>query len=58
MAAKKKYPAPKPAPNRPWSELTPAERNREYVRALHAFNTEGGPNPETRGAFYKTKESA
>jgi hypothetical protein len=56
MAAKKKIAPPKPQPGRPWSELTKAEQNAEYVRALRAYTHEGGSNPATRGAYFRTRE--
>jgi hypothetical protein len=58
MAAKRHYPRPKPDPNRPWAELTPAERNAHYTKALYAYTQGTGPNPGTQGEFFRTKESA
>jgi hypothetical protein len=55
MAAKKKIAPPKPRPGRPWSELTKAEQNAEYVRALRNYTHEGGQNPETRGAYFRSR---
>jgi hypothetical protein len=55
MAAKKKIAPPKPKPGRPWSELTKAEQNAEYVRALRAYTHEGGANPDTRAAYFRTR---
>jgi hypothetical protein len=57
MAAKKKIAPAKPRPNRPWTELTKAEQNREYVRALRAYTHEGGTNPETRGTYFRSREA-
>jgi hypothetical protein len=42
---------------RPWSELTKAEQNAEYVRALRAYTHEGGSNPQTRGTYFRTREA-
>jgi hypothetical protein len=58
MAAKKKIAPPKPQPGRPWSELTKAEQNAEYVRALRAYTHEGGSNPETRGTYFRAREAS
>ncbi len=55
MAAKRKYPKPKLDPNRPWNELTPAEQNAHYSKALHAYGLGDGPNPGTQGEFFRTK---
>jgi hypothetical protein len=58
MAAKRKYAPPKPDPNRPWSELTQAERNAAYSRALHAYSQGQGPNPQTQGQFFRERSAA
>jgi hypothetical protein len=58
MAAKRKYPAPKPSLDRPWSELSKAERNQIYTKALHAYTIGEGPNPSTSGAFAREKAAA
>jgi hypothetical protein len=55
MAAKKKYAPPKPQPGRPWSALSIAEQNAEYVRALRAYTHEGGANPQTRGTYFRAR---
>lgn len=55
MAAKKKIAPPKPRPNRPWSELTKAEQNAEYSRALHAYAQGAGANPQTRPQYYRDR---
>ncbi len=47
--------SPKPDPDRPWSELTRAERNAAYSRALHAYAQGTGPNPKTQGAFFRER---
>ncbi len=57
MAAKKKVAPPKPTPGRSWSELTKAEQNAEYGRALRAYTHEGGANPTTRGAYFRAREA-
>jgi hypothetical protein len=56
MAAKKKIAPPKPVPGRPWTALTKAEQNAEYVRALRAYTHEGGANPASRGAYFRERE--
>ena len=56
MAAKKKIAPPKPTPGRPWTELTKAEQNAEYGRALRSYSHEGGANPDTRGAYFRARE--
>ena len=58
MAAKKKIAPPKPTPGRSWSKLTKAEQNAEYVRALRAYTHEGGANPETRGAYFRSRQAS
>jgi hypothetical protein len=55
MAATKKIAPPKPKPNRPWSELTKAEQNAEYVLALRSYTLGTGPNPTTRGAYFRSR---
>jgi hypothetical protein len=55
MAAKKKVAPPKPQPGRSWSELTKAEQNAEYVRALRDYTHKGGQNPQTRGAYFRAR---
>jgi len=57
MAAKKKIAPPKPRPNRPWSELTKAEQNAEYSRALHAYAQGAGTNPQTRSQYFRERHS-
>ena len=58
MAAKRKVAPPKPDPNRPWHELTQAEQNAHYSRALHAYSQGEGPNPQTRGQFFRERAAA
>jgi hypothetical protein len=53
MAAKRKIAPPKPKAGRPWSELTKAEQNAEYVHALRNYTLGTGPNPTTRGAYVR-----
>jgi hypothetical protein len=55
MAAKRKIHPPKPSLDRPWSELTKAERNQLYIKALHAYSSGKGPNPSTSTAFARSK---
>jgi hypothetical protein len=58
MAAKRTIHPPKPSFDRPWSELTKHQQNALYVQALAAYNAGTGPNPSTRGAFVRAKETA
>ncbi len=58
MAAKRKVAPPKPDPNRSWDKLTKAEQNALYVAALHAYAHAGGPNPATRGQFFRERSAA
>jgi hypothetical protein len=58
MAAKKKIAPPKPVPGRPWSQLSKAEQNLAYVRALSAYAHGGGENPTTKGAFDRSQQAA
>ncbi|GAC1357648.1 MAG: hypothetical protein NVSMB31_18130 [Vulcanimicrobiaceae bacterium] len=53
--AKKKIAPPKPAPNRPWSQLDKHEQNAEYSRALHAYSQGKGENPRSRPDYYKKR---
>lgn len=55
MAAKKKTPPPQPVPNRGWSELSKAEQNAAYSAALQGYASGNGPNPETRGAYFRQR---
>lgn len=55
MAAKKKIAPPKPDMTLPWSELTRAQQNQLYTKALHAYGKGEGPNPSTSGAFDREK---
>jgi len=58
MAAKRKYPPPKLRIDLPWSELTKAQQNSLYVKALHAYTIGEGPNPSTSGEFAREKLKA
>ncbi len=58
MAAKKKIAPPKPDMSLPWSELTKAQQNQLYTKALHAYTKGEGPNPSTSGAFDREKRKA
>jgi hypothetical protein len=58
MAAKRKYPAPKLSLDRPWTELTKAQQNQIYTKALHAYTIGEGPNPSTSGEFSRQKAAA
>ena len=40
------------------SDLTKAERNKLYVRALNAYMTGKGPNPSSRTAFARAQAAA
>lgn|GEM_PF-6213031 len=53
--AKKKIAPPKPKANRPWSELSIHEQNAEYSRALHAYSTGKGENPQARPQYFKER---
>jgi hypothetical protein len=55
MAAKRKYPAPKPRLDLPWSELTRARQNALYTLALHTYGKGEGPNPKTSGDFTRNQ---
>jgi hypothetical protein len=53
MAAKKKTPPPQPVPNRTWAQLSKAEQSAAYSAALYAYSQGTGPNPQTRGQFFR-----
>jgi hypothetical protein len=55
MAAKKKIHPPKPSFDRPWNELTPAQQNALYTKALYEYTQGTGPNPATRPDFFRAK---
>jgi hypothetical protein len=58
MAAKKRVPPPQPIPNRTWEQLTKAEQSAAYSRALLAYSRGSGPNPQTRGQFFRAQTAA
>ncbi len=58
MAAKRKIAPPKPNLDLPWSELTKAQQNKLYTKALHAYTIGEGPNPSTSTAFAREKRAA
>ena len=58
MAAKRKYAPPKPSFDRPWHELTKAQQNQLYTKALHAYTTGAGENPGTSGQFARKQRAA
>jgi hypothetical protein len=58
MAAKKKVPPPQPVLNRTWPELTIAEQNAAYTAALYAYAQGKGPNPQTRGMYFRSRLAA
>jgi hypothetical protein len=58
MAAKRKIAPPKPNMNLPWSELTKAQRNQIYTKALLLYGRGEGPNPGTSGQFARARTAA
>jgi hypothetical protein len=58
MAAKRKIAPPKPRLDLPWSELTKAQKNQLYTKALHAYTIGAGPNPSTSGEFSRKRAAA
>ena len=58
MAAKRKVKPPKPRLDLPWSELTKAQQNAIYTRALSAYTVGNGPNPTTKAAIFRAKAAA
>jgi hypothetical protein len=58
MAAKKKVPPPQPVRNRTWQQLSKAEQSAAYSAALQAYGRGGGPNPQTRGQFFRSRAAA
>jgi hypothetical protein len=58
MAAKKRVPPPQPIPNRSWQQLTKAEQSAAYSAALLAYSRSTGPNPKTRGEFFRAASLA
>jgi hypothetical protein len=55
MAAKKRVPPPQPIPNRSWAQLSKAEQSAAYSAALQAYSRGDGPNPKTRGDFFRAQ---
>lgn len=51
MAAKRKIAPPKPRLDLPWSELTKAQQNKIYTKALFDYGQGAGPNPGGSGEF-------
>jgi hypothetical protein len=58
MAAKRKVKPPKPRLDLPWAELTKAQQNQIYTKALQAYTSGKGPNPATRPEFSRAKVAA
>ncbi len=58
MAAKRKVQPPKPRLDLPWSELTKAQQNLLYTRALQAYSNGTGPNPATKAEFDRAQAAA
>ena len=58
MAAKRKVQPPKPRLDLPWNELTKAQQNLLYTRALRDYTAGKGPNPATLGEFSRAKVAA
>jgi hypothetical protein len=55
MAAKRKVQPPKPRLDVPWPELTKAQQNAIYSKALYEYTIGKGPNPATRPEFFRAK---
>jgi len=58
MAAKRKIAPPKPDMNLPWSELTKAQRNQIYTKALFLYSRGEGPNPGSSTQFARERAAA
>jgi hypothetical protein len=58
MAAKRKIAPPKPRLDLPWSELTKAQQNQLYTKALHEYGQGRGENPGTSGAYSRRRRDA
>ena len=58
MAAKRKIAPPKPRLDLPWSELTKAQQNKIYTKALFEYGKGDGPNPGTSGEFARKHAAA
>jgi hypothetical protein len=58
MAAKRKVKPPKPRLDLPWTELTKAQQNLLYTRALQAYADGTGPNPATKTEYSRAQVAA
>ena len=58
MAAKRKIAPPKPRLDLPWSELTKAQQNKIYTKALHDYGQGQGTNPGSSGDFSRKQLAA
>ena len=58
MAAKRKIAPPKLRWDLPWSELTKAQQNKLYTKALFEYGKGEGPNPGTSGEFSRKHAAA
>jgi hypothetical protein len=58
MAAKRKIAPPKPRLDLPWTELTKAQQNLLYTRALQAYTIGKGPNPATKSEYFRKQVAA
>lgn len=58
MAAKRKVKPPKPRLDLPWADLTKAQQNLLYTRALTEYSAGKGPNPATKAEFFRAKVAA
>jgi hypothetical protein len=58
MAAKRKIAPPKPRLDLPWAELTKAQQNQLYTKALHAYGQGEGPNPGSSGDYSRQRRAA
>lgn len=58
MAAKRKITPPKPRLDLPWAELTKAQQNLIYTRALAAYSAGKGPNPATKSEYFRKQAAA
>lgn len=58
MAAKRKVAPLKPRLDLPWSQLTKAQQNKLYAKALHAYQSGEGANPATSTEFARKQVAA
>ncbi len=58
MAAKRKIAPPKPRLDLPWSELTKAQQNKIYTKALFEYGSGAGPNPGGSSEFSRARAAA